>query len=376
MSLATEQNPNMQMMLPLAEIVSLLQQGVGNLLRQTGLATAKMLNTETRTQTTVFVRSALLFNNELLAKPMTPRKEHEPALSPPRLRVRIGTTPGDQQDLYFGKSFRIGRVEECDVCIKDEYVSRAHAEVLFENGQWWVRDLHSSNGIYIEDQRVELAPVGQSLTMRLGIYGPVVSFEVEPPPPQLKPPITSDTMVARYVERYFAKSAGDETVGEHTRMVRRAYAQVQTKQKWKYGRIMAALVLAIIVAGAYALYLHQQVQKQKSMAQDLFYAMKSLDLDIANVERLVLDSHSQQAMEEIRKYQNRRKEMETNYDRFLSGLRIYNPKMTEQERLILRVARIFGECELAMPRAFMTEIDSYIKKSLLSKTGQGYDRLR
>jgi len=53
MSLATEQNLNMQMMLPLAEIVSLLQQGVGNLLRQTGLATAKMLNTETRTQTTV-----------------------------------------------------------------------------------------------------------------------------------------------------------------------------------------------------------------------------------------------------------------------------------------------------------------------------------
>jgi len=35
--LATEQNPNIQMVLPLAEIVSLLQQGVGNLLRQTGL---------------------------------------------------------------------------------------------------------------------------------------------------------------------------------------------------------------------------------------------------------------------------------------------------------------------------------------------------
>ena len=35
--LATEQNPNIQMVLPLAEIVGLLQQGVGNLLRQTGL---------------------------------------------------------------------------------------------------------------------------------------------------------------------------------------------------------------------------------------------------------------------------------------------------------------------------------------------------
>src|SRR5690242_11287301 len=36
--LATEQNPNIQMVLPLAEIVGLLQQGVGNLLPQAGLA--------------------------------------------------------------------------------------------------------------------------------------------------------------------------------------------------------------------------------------------------------------------------------------------------------------------------------------------------
>jgi hypothetical protein len=36
--IATEQNPNIQMILPLADIVSMLQQGVGNLLRETGLA--------------------------------------------------------------------------------------------------------------------------------------------------------------------------------------------------------------------------------------------------------------------------------------------------------------------------------------------------
>ena len=36
--IATEQNPNIQMILPLADIVRMLQQGVGNLLRETGLA--------------------------------------------------------------------------------------------------------------------------------------------------------------------------------------------------------------------------------------------------------------------------------------------------------------------------------------------------
>src|SRR3954447_16450737 len=36
--IATEQNPSIQMILPLADIVGLLQEGVGNLLREAGLA--------------------------------------------------------------------------------------------------------------------------------------------------------------------------------------------------------------------------------------------------------------------------------------------------------------------------------------------------
>jgi putative transposase len=44
--LATEQNPNIQMVLPLAEIVGLLQQGAGNLLRQAGLALMQLVMEE------------------------------------------------------------------------------------------------------------------------------------------------------------------------------------------------------------------------------------------------------------------------------------------------------------------------------------------
>ncbi len=44
--LAAEQNPTIQMVLPLAEIVSLLQQGVGNLLRQAGLELMHLVMSE------------------------------------------------------------------------------------------------------------------------------------------------------------------------------------------------------------------------------------------------------------------------------------------------------------------------------------------
>jgi len=294
----------------------------------------------------------------------------KPIPSPTSLRVSIGTAPVERRDFHFTKSFRIGRVEECEVCITNDYVSRTHVEVVLEKGVWCVRDLNSSNGMFIGDKRVTSAPVTHAITIRLGIYGPEVRLEVEPCLLQEKVPTKigdprapgSETIVAQYVERYFGKEGDSKPVGEHTMYVRQAFAQVQTKQKRKYGKIIAVLVVCALAAGSYALYEHQQLRRQKAMAEDLFYAMKSLDLDIANLEKLVADSHSRQGMEEIRKYRSRHKEMEKNYDQFLSSLHVYNPKMTEQDRLVLRVARIFGECELDMPSDFVAEVNKYIKK--------------
>jgi hypothetical protein len=44
--LATKQNPDVQMVLPMAEIVGLLQQGVGHLLREAGLALMSLVMEE------------------------------------------------------------------------------------------------------------------------------------------------------------------------------------------------------------------------------------------------------------------------------------------------------------------------------------------
>jgi len=292
----------------------------------------------------------------MLPAPITPPRK------PPVVRVSSGTTPGDQRDYRFGESFRIGRTEDCEVCIKDEHVSRCHAEVYFRDDQWWVRDLNSSNGIFVNGERMPLVSVGQALTVRLGIYGPTVSLEVEPPPPEPKTAMGVVPSVEHYVEHYFGQAAAGKAFGEHTMMVRRAFQHVQARQQQKYVKIMAALVLSIFVAGGYALILHRQVQKQEALAQNLFYSMKSLDLNIADVEKLVAESHNQQAVEKVRNYQRQRQNLKASYDQFLTALHTYDSKMPEQKRLILRVARIFGECELAMPPDFVKEIEKYIKR--------------
>ncbi len=283
--------------------------------------------------------------------------------SPRRITVTFGKSREDRRTLTFDREFVIGRTDNCDVCLKDDYVSRNHARVSFEDGHWCVSDLQSANGLFVNGERVPVIPVGEGVTFRLGIGGPFVSLEPErlPPPPA---PVTGGqtVMVARYMEHYFGKGESGQPVGEHTMIVRRAFQTVQKKQRWRYAWALTALGALFLAAGAYAFYVQRQLRRQQALAENIFYTMKSLDVDIANVENLVRDSNNKQGVAQVRRYQSRRKEMEKNYDQFLASLRVYNPKMTPQERLILRVARIFGECEIDMPPDFTKEVESYIGK--------------
>ncbi len=274
--------------------------------------------------------------------------------------MSIGATPDEMREFRFTQPFRIGRVKECEVYIDSRYVSRSHAEVVLEDGVWWIRDLGSSNGIFIDNGRIERAPILDAVSVRLGIHGPEVRLEVEEIPRLEKHQAGGETTVMRYVDHYF-RGASAESVGEHTMYVRRAFAHVQTKQKRKYGYILALMGLCLLGAGLYAFYEHKEAERERAMARELFYNMKALDLDIATLEQSVAASNHQQGLDVIGKYEDRRHEMEKSYDSFLATLHVYDPKMTKQDRLILRVARIFGECELDMPADFTAEVNKYIR---------------
>jgi len=294
---------------------------------------------------------------------------HTPSI--PVLRVRVGTANTAARDYQFTQTFRIGRVPECELCIDDPHVSRQHATVAFASDQWWVQDQNSANGIWVDGQRVQTLAISKTVAFRLGVEGPWVQMEVEMPSQQMPlpsvkvpaaQPIGGETrMLADITDKYLT-GKGDQPAGERTMMIRKAFTQVQKKQKRKFGGVVAGLVVLLLGVGGFAWYRDQQVRKQTAMAQELFYTMKSLDVDIANVERLVAETSGPQGAEQIRKFRERRAVMESQYEKFLSGLKLYDKQLSEEERLILRMARVFGECELAAPPEFITEVKSYIGK--------------
>jgi pSer/pThr/pTyr-binding forkhead associated (FHA) protein len=49
----------------------------------------------------------------------------------------------------------LGRRESCDICMRFPNISGKHAELSFRGGYWYIRDLHSTNGIKVNDLRVD-----------------------------------------------------------------------------------------------------------------------------------------------------------------------------------------------------------------------------
>jgi len=242
----------------------------------------------------------------------------------------------------------------------DDVVSRPHAEIRFEDGKWRLHDLNSTNGIFVDGNRVDQLPLANNTRITIGQFGPVLSFSIEASDQEDKTRVIQRSM-SQYADRYFG-DPNEDAIGEHTMMVRRAFKKIQTKQKKKYGVIIAVFVSLFLMAGTYAIHKHRQVIKQKALAQDIFYAMKRLELEFADALKEIRLKKDVQSQKLIETYRLQRKEMKDKYDQFVNTLDVYGKGITYEERLILKIARNFGECEINMPKGFAKEVMSYIEK--------------
>ena len=63
----------------------------------------------------------------------------------------------------------IGRAEDSTLVITDDYASARHARLVPRDGQWYVEDLGSSNGTYLDRGKVSgLTPVPLGVPIRIG----------------------------------------------------------------------------------------------------------------------------------------------------------------------------------------------------------------
>jgi len=62
----------------------------------------------------------------------------------------------------------IGRTPECGICISIENVSRRHARVIFRNEEYFVEDLASTNGTYVNGIKIVKCVLRNSDQINIG----------------------------------------------------------------------------------------------------------------------------------------------------------------------------------------------------------------
>jgi DNA-binding response OmpR family regulator len=71
----------------------------------------------------------------------------------PRLLVQ-GSGDQGREILLSDTSITIGRLQDSDVSLADRLVSRRHAVIQKERGQWMIRDAGSRNGTFVNGKRI------------------------------------------------------------------------------------------------------------------------------------------------------------------------------------------------------------------------------
>ena len=88
--------------------------------------------------------------------------------APQRLLVTAGPLTGTAIGLT-NQQITIGRANDATVVLDDDYASSRHARLFPQNGQWIVEDLGSTNGTYLDRQKVtQPTPVPAGVPIRIG----------------------------------------------------------------------------------------------------------------------------------------------------------------------------------------------------------------
>jgi pSer/pThr/pTyr-binding forkhead associated (FHA) protein len=88
--------------------------------------------------------------------------------SPRVLIVTAGALKGTSLDLA-QQQITLGRANDATLVLNDDYASSRHARIFPQDGQWIVEDLGSTNGTYLDRQKVTRpTPVPLGVPIRIG----------------------------------------------------------------------------------------------------------------------------------------------------------------------------------------------------------------
>jgi pSer/pThr/pTyr-binding forkhead associated (FHA) protein/soluble lytic murein transglycosylase-like protein len=292
--------------------------------------------------------------------------EKETQWSTPVVIVHVEKGEAHCRQKRFEHDFTLGRANYCDIQFNDHHVSSSHAKVVLEGGRWFVQDLQSTNGTYLNGVRIQKVALPPSATIKLARDGPAITLEVERQPEAMAAEVPSERVsLTQIALRYFGTVVPGK-IGEQTMLIRQAFQKVRRKHTQRYWTIISVILILLLGTIGALYYQSERLKKMHALAEDIFYAMKSLELQIATLQSAVAQRGEPELQKQVAEKVQQQRELQNSYSKFASELGISQEKLSKENWLIYKIARLFGECDVSMPDDFMKMVREYIQKWRLS----------
>ena len=281
------------------------------------------------------------------------------------LAITVGGAFSEQIALFESDtSIHIGRGQNNHLVIPDPAISRHHLEIRRQNNHWYLYDLNSANGSFIDNKAIES---GETLSLPCTIqFGNSSSFvqlqvtdnkqinpdriddddltqimpthshystpdhvdhtetevmKIKPLPSQSKPqnrniPVKNRgdkiNLSERDVEEKFFSQQGADDAGEYTQLVRGAIQAHKNKKTKPYKISLILLSILFFISVGLIIYQQTALSNAKALALDMFYDIKEIEINLAQTELKLQETlQKQQAIEQNIEQQQQRTMAET-----------------------------------------------------------------
>lgn len=307
-------------------------------------------------------------------------------------------------EFYFSRDISIGRSIDNDIVIPDSAISRRQIEIKREyDGCWYVIDLNSTNGSYLGEVRLQkIEKLSFPCTIRFGKTetclqlhnmdsGKLEMSYADASDVTEIGLITSDgnnklsgnqtDLTREDMRRKFLQDINAEDAGDYTKMMRSIITEDRRKKTRKYKVGLGIAVVAVIFTIGLLVHQQQKINSAKDLAVNIFYDMKTLEVDLSSTEIQLKEDSDQVLWDSVAKKREKLHEMQNKYKAYVDELNSSKfhviPKQAAflrkipiigrmtadpsyEAELILKVARELGECELELPDGFIDEVKKYI----------------
>jgi soluble lytic murein transglycosylase-like protein len=269
-----------------------------------------------------------------------------------------------------GDVTRIGRGPDNDVVIDEmTTISAHHVEIRNENGAYKIRDLNSTNGTFVNGERIGEALLRPSSSIQLGSAGPEFAFVLDNAQlvdldqtadgsalPALEPaavPIARphEELLSDAVTR--ARKARRTGVGDQTIRIMREMliaAMRRTHRGFKVAILM--LVAALAASTTFGLWKIERLKKEK----------RDIDSEIANIEarfrqNVLSENQTDLLADRLDRYEDQARALQTSP---LYRFQLPQPE-DPVERSIRTLMAEFGAETYSVPPEFLEQVKRFIE---------------